>query len=78
MKLTPWFPVSTKPVRVGVYETRDDGGPIDWFDGFSYRDGRYWFVAADTVADALAHSQISDHVSSYQSRQWRGILKGSK
>lgn len=74
MRLTPWFPASTKPVRVGVYETRTarSYGP-DILKGFSYWDGWRWYVATRAPQSACGYN-----VSLYQSRQWRGILKGSK
>lgn len=56
--LTPWFPASVKPVRVGWYETKVVGtyGPA-----MSHWDGLLWYVVEGSL------------VCFYQDRKWRGL-----
>jgi hypothetical protein len=57
-KLTPWFPASVKPVREGVYEVKEVGGPntflLRWFRK------RWWLTECDGKAFI-------------QDREWRGL-----
>jgi len=47
MKTTPWFPVGTKPKRVGVYEVAIA------YRLFRYFDGQCWFIGGQTPKDAM-------------------------
>jgi len=67
MKLTPWFPGTVKPVRVGVYQ-RDygkHGGTV-----YCYFDGIMWHV---TSAELRFTSKAARSLSQYM--PWRGVLK---
>ena len=67
MKLTPWFPGTVKPARVGVYE-REYGQ-----DDFLYCrwDGKYWHAWALTPKRA----EKAYVLSALQNLPWRGVLK---
>ena len=66
MKLTPWFPVHSKPVRVGVYEI---------FGGYySYWSGRFW-VATDATPQFAADPRFFDLPSCTQDKKWRGLAE---
>lgn len=73
MKLTPWFPKSIKPVRVGVYQIRDP-----WTQQsigkttFRHWNGRRWGLACSDPslcrpANYWNHGQ--------EMTGWRGIKK---
>lgn len=48
-KLTPWFSGDVKPVRVGVYRTKQPDGSLF----FNKWDGKQWFYGyADAPRDA--------------------------
>lgn len=70
-KLTPWFPIETPPVRVGVYNVschahRQTG---HWY---AYWDGRwfgFYYQSAQAAADGVRRT-CRDATAS-----WRGIAK---
>jgi hypothetical protein len=69
MKLTPWFPGTVKPVRVGVYEREYRTGDV----GYCYWNGQIWsWKTTTTPTDAL---RLQDTRSPYQNIPWRGVLK---
>ena len=68
MKLTPWFPGTVKPVRVGVYERQYRTGDF----GYCYWSGQIWSWKATTPAGAL---RLQNTRSPYQNTPWRGVLK---
>lgn len=71
-RLSPWFPEGTNPARTGVYKTKfknfDDPGHAVRYARW---DGAFWHVGRLTTASAASVT----HVSQFQRRQWRGILK---
>lgn len=76
MKLTEWFPVSIKPVRVGVY---DVDVPMK-INKFSYWDGERWGLCGADEAEALSGKAgaYKWHIHSSMtvpSAKWRGIAK---
>jgi hypothetical protein len=67
-KLTPWFPITINPVRIGVYDTKHNAtGP-----GFAYWNGEYWAPSCDTVRHAML---LSDKRAGFQNKVWRGVAK---
>lgn len=67
--LTPWFPGSTKPVRVGVYQR-----PFGDYDHplYCWWDGKRWSAGAYTPYGAK-HSRYESADQGHM--PWRGILK---
>jgi hypothetical protein len=63
-KMTRWFPVETKPVHVGVYET-DLAGYL----GYSYWNGKYW---SDT-SYKLDMERSTKGRPGMQNKEWRGF-----
>ena len=74
MKLTPWFPASVVPVRVGVYEVRDQH--IDTSHCFAYWDGdRFGFRVWNSPKNA-AHPIVRKLSTSLPMRtEWRGVRR---
>jgi hypothetical protein len=68
MKLTPWFPGTVKPVRVGVYERIYDAGSFLYCSW----NGEYWGPWARTPEEARKRRL---EASLYQDLPWRGVLK---
>ena len=66
MKLTPWFPGTVKPVRVGVYERLYNTQTF-----YCLWDGEYWHVWATTQ---VAAEKVFGF-SAYQNFPWRGVMK---
>lgn len=67
-ELTPWFPVSMKPVRDGYYEVLYRGeSEVDERDKRLWRAGEWW--AADEKSIALF---------GVSGDQWRGLAKEPK
>ena len=48
MKLTPWFPATTPPSRVGYYEC-SKCKEMHWWDGKTWRSSEYF--SAPTLTD---------------------------
>ena len=67
MKLTPWFPGTVKPMRVGVYERAY--GEDDFL--YCHWDGKYWYAWAMTPKQA----EKAYALSALQNLPWRGVLK---
>lgn len=66
-KLTPWFPADVKPVRVGVYETRD----VSVY-GSKYQcwNGKWWGCYSFDVKKAYKDRRGK---SCCQCVEWRGL-----
>lgn len=67
-KLTPWFPASVYPVRIGVYEVESDNSSV----GYSLWDGSYFRSICATVDKA--ESTLA-HIGDYHGLIWRGLAK---
>ena len=65
---TPWFPGSTKPVRVGVYLRKVSHA----WELYSYWDGKKWHVNVPYPQDAAL---FRGRVSTYQTLPWCGLLE---
>lgn len=74
MLRTPWFSGDLKPVRPGVYERMFSTwtGRHDLVQ-FSYFDGNHWYLAGETVSDALNRMSLGATMS--QSLPWRGVVR---
>lgn len=70
-KLTKWFEPGTKPVRVGVYQTKFFSDDI----GYSYWNGKEWCWQKDTLAEA---SKNRVTFGSFQKKPWRGLAEKPK
>ena len=70
---TPWFPVTIKPARKGVYEaTSVIGRPV-----FSYWNGKHWLTYQYTPRRARQSKFVSGLM--YQDGvQWRGLTQEQK
>ena len=68
MKLTPWFPGTVKPVRVGVYE-RDYDTPLPHY---CYWNGKWWCRLSFDPDDAMNQKGVK---SVYETLPWRGVAK---
>lgn len=68
-KLTPWFPASITPERVGVYEIYNEtlGGVC-----FSYFDGTFWRGGWSSISRADKHSKWEYHYG-LPGQSWRGL-----
>jgi len=66
-RLTPWFPASTKPARIGVYEV-DVGRHLWW----RFWDGKNWRNGATTAEKAARSESI---LLSYWKAPWRGLAR---
>lgn len=73
MKLTPWFPASVKPARVGVYEKRTSGHHATQWAGW---DGRVWNVLCLTPEEAAA--EMDGHPTCFPDDEWRGLAEEPK
>ena len=69
MNETPWFPGSTPPVRVGVYQRRQPGRVVQWY---SYWDGKRWSAIALSAQQALEDKTMA---SAEQHWEWRGLIQ---
>ena len=72
MKLTKWIPGNVKPVRVGVYERFYDRTTPWRSIRYSYWNGKFWGVYADTPEEAKRLSTIR---SLEQTLPWRGLAR---
>lgn len=85
MRLTPWFPATVQPRRVGFYDTRvavaswirarnGVGGvvlkPVDTIEVRLYWNGRVW------LASRQSHSYTAGLFR--QHREWRGVFSHAK
>lgn len=71
-KLSPWFGGFERPERIGVYQRISHFGIIN---PFSYWDGRYWYFNAVNPEFALRNYNSQEWQSSFQTNNWRGIVK---
>ncbi len=71
MKRTPWFPLTVKPARVGVYELRTAWLSIH----YSKWDGSMWRSLCGSSGAANAQSQPSKWVADGDCNGWRGLTK---
>jgi hypothetical protein len=70
MKLTPWFPGTVKPVRVGVYERQYS---LMWSTRlYCYWNGIRWSPVATSIQEA---EELKPFASASQDLPWRGVLK---
>lgn len=72
--LTHWFPMSTQPLRMGVFEVRniDRGQGQAWF---SLWDGVRWHGAWVSPDEAFEHMHFPTVGSIAKGWQWRGLSK---
>ena len=75
MKKTPWFPLATNPVRIGIYQ-------IDWSDGdktvfYSYWDGEKFNGAWLRIRMAMLNRDSGVCAFGIPVR-WRGIVQAKK
>lgn len=71
-KLTPWFPPSVKPARVGVYSVVSAALPAK---GYSFWNGERWSAQVDKASAAAKLKCIR---AIYQDKLWRGLAKPPK
>ena len=73
-KLTDWFPADVKPVRTGVYETKQQ----NMFHGtrFQFWNGKFWCAYTSTAEDAARAS--NSNKSSVHNPAWRGRANNPK
>jgi hypothetical protein len=77
-KLTPWFPISTPPVRPGVYQVETEYGlNLPWL--CEYRGGQ-WLGTVSGQRTADEASEIGRRIgpTSCELTQWRGLAKEPK
>ena len=74
MKLTPWFPGTVKPVRVGVYERDFSGTYAGNLPGlhYCYWNGKFWGLYGTNPKIAVWYQ---DKPSLNQNFPWRGVEK---
>ena len=73
MKLTPWFPGTVKPARVGVYKRVYDTTEYSKSNfGYCYWNGQIWSWQATNPTGALL---LRHTRSPYQELPWHGVLK---
>ena len=68
MKLTPWFPGSVKPARVGVYERECPNG----WRSYNYWTGKTWSSPSPIPKGAEI---FKSYRSAYQNVRWRGVME---
>ena len=67
--LTPWFPASLKPARIGLYRVkwrRLGEGPAEW----CWWNGSRWAWSYGTTKDALSDKETE---GAHQHKLWRGL-----
>lgn len=67
-QLTPWYPGDVKPVRVGVYQTKNQ---IDKGAVYQRWNGLFWCLCCDTPDRAATW----DDQSLFQRSKWRGLAQ---
>jgi hypothetical protein len=72
-KLTDWFPADVKPVRVGVYQTRQGEEFSDWFQ---FWNGTFWSESSGYV-DGAFRSQGRPS-EGFNEVEWRGLAQPPK
>lgn len=71
MKLTPWFPLSVKPVHVGWYETR----MLKRFVGHSFWDGIKWSGTYFGESWTEINLRSINFYGAIQNKKWRGLAE---
>jgi hypothetical protein len=73
-KVTPWFPASVKPKRVGVYQVEDeeDENFPDQTFGYKHWDGSIFGLFCGSPGDAERHGGLN---SAFRVKRWRGLTK---
>lgn len=66
MKLTPWFPPTTKPVYVGVYDVAD--GDMFKSPWFRFWDGEKW-----KQGDETPYNASMCRLDAIRIGRWRGL-----
>jgi hypothetical protein len=66
-ELTPWFPTSVKPARIGFYDVRERGVLLSWR---RWWDGSIWRINSP---DAMSSS-----INTMDGIEWRGLAKEPK
>lgn len=70
MKKTAWFKGHTKPVHLGVYETKN---PVALSRVvYQHWDGHMW---GKYMPSPLSAWKLREEPSSYQDQPWRGLAK---
>jgi len=69
-KLTPWYPASVKPVRVGVYEKDADPHMRGGDKHYQYWNGSEWGSYDTSISRADQHGDVR---SRHQNIGWRGL-----
>ena len=67
MKKTPWYPISIKPVRVGVYEV-ENANPNN---KFSYWNGKCFECC--TAVPKIPENRYRSQDMQWSKAQWRGL-----
>ena len=71
-KLTPWFPMSVNPVRVGVYKMETGS----YYPRYSKWDGTQWMFSCDSIQDASIMCSRSEDCYDGYITGWRGLTRG--
>ena len=71
-KLTPWFPASAEPARVGVYEKQFE------CKGYQFWDGKRWHYGSDTPERTRKEWLASKDGAIPNARRWRGLASDPK
>ena len=72
MKLTPWFPETVKPMRVGVYQVK-----LDWFnprDWYAYWNGKRFCYRSSTGPDDALRARYCE-TALPRIAIWRGLAE---
>lgn len=70
---TEWF-IAVSPVRVGVYERKFQTWKNEPLLRFSYWDGEYWYLGAETPGEAALRVNLGPTLA--QNLPWRGVVRG--
>lgn len=69
---TEWF-IAVSPVRVGVYERKFQTWKNKPLLRFSYWDGEYWYLGAETPGEAALRVNLGPTLA--QNLPWRGVVR---
>lgn len=72
-KLTPWFPVSIKPVRDGWYEAR-----YNFCNDRLSRSMRYFKDGKWLISDTFLMSSLFGNTEPFPGEAWRGLAEPPK
>lgn len=73
-KMTEWMPLSTPPVRFGVYEVRPPSGGAFPYP-FGYWNGQAFYGCDDTPLGAYRSKDHFSYSLSDPSNYWRGLAR---